>query len=272
MREGIIDTLGVEHDPSIFSEAARLLRPCQRLLVLTGAGFSADAGVPTFRGADGLWNDEELMHLASAQGFAEDSERVWEWYRDRRYHISTCEPHGGQRSLALLQKHFLGRVLVATTNEDDLLDRAGVQHVVHVHGSLFDTICSAGCGWHARDTDDNGFSFLPCAHCGAPVRPGSVWFGEQVSPSTLERIERYRADGCIVIGSSSLVQPVSSIPADIAVSGRPVIEINAGETPLSALAAVCLRGQALDTLPHLVDLLTSRTVQEQHRRDSNEDD
>jgi NAD-dependent deacetylase len=254
-------------NPIVPIEAARCLATSQRLLVLAGAGLSADAGVPTFRGDGGLWRTYNVGDLATPEGFARDPALVWDWYRDRRLEVASCEPHPGQRALALLQLHFPdAEVLVATTNEDDLLERAGVLDVVHLHGSLFDTACSAGCGWVERDGEDNSRSFGPCPRCGALVRPGSVWFGEPLPSAGLTRIADFHPDGCLVVGSSCTVEPVSGIPGELLQSGVPVVEVNLDETPLSSHATVSLRGAARDLLPPLVDLLTSAIVRDQRRR------
>ncbi|GDY12067.1 NAD-dependent deacylase [Planctomycetota bacterium] len=249
-------------------EAAAQLARCQRLLVLTGAGSSADAGVPTFRGEGGLWNDRRVEELASPEGFANDRDGVWTWYRERRLQVASCQPHPGQRALALLQRHLTqpNQVLMATTNEDDLLDRAGVKGVVHLHGSLFDTQCSAECGWIARDDADNALSFLPCPECGAPSRPGSVWYGETVPRSGLSKIAAFDPDGCLVVGLSCLVQPVAGIPPELVNHGCPVVEINPSETPISPVVLTSIRSTAKHVLPILVDLLTSHTVRDQTRR------
>jgi len=254
-------------DPQL-AEAARSLGRCRRLLVLTGAGTSADAGVPTFRGDGGLWREHRTEELASVDGFRRQGDVVWEWYRERRLVIASSAPHPGQRTLALLQRHLPSpaRVLMATTNEDDLLERAGVQGVLHLHGALFDTACAAGCGWRARDDQDNSMSLMPCPRCGAPTRPGSVWYGEALPRAPLQAIAAFDADGCLLVGSSCLVQPAAAIPPEMAMAGLPVVEINATETPFSSVATCSLRGTAKDLLPGLVDLLTSQTVQDQRRR------
>lgn len=243
-------------------DAADILRGCRRLLVLTGAGASADSGVPTFRDEDGFWRHYRVEDLASPVAFASDPDLVWDWYRERRLQVALARPHAGQRTIALLQQHFPEprRVLVATTNEDDLLERAGVRPVLHLHGSLFETRCSGRCGWRVRDEIDNGWSFRDCPHCGAPVRPGSVWFGEPVSPFALDLLERFDPDGCLVVGSSGVVQPAAAIPPELALAGHPVVEINPVATPLSDVAACHLGGTARTLLPELVDLLTSDTM------------
>jgi len=250
------------------AEAAKLLGACKRLLVLAGAGLSADAGIPTFRCANGLWQNHKVEELAHPEGFAKDPERVWEWYRERRLLVASSSPHTGQRSLALLQRHFPvpNRVLFATTNEDDLLTRAGINDVIHLHGSLFATVCSADCGWVAREDADNAFSMLPCPQCGARVRPGSVWYGEALPEEPLQTISRFNPDGCLLVGSSCLVQPAAAIPSDLVIAGLPVVEVNPEETMFSPLATCSIRGTAKEVLPGLVDLLTSRTVQDQRRR------
>lgn len=247
--------------------AAAAIARSRRLLVLTGAGLSADAGVPTFRCEGGLWRSHNVADLATPEGFARDPETVWDWYRERRLVVAGCQPHTGQRALALLERHFHdGRVLVATTNEDDLLERAGVERVLHLHGSLFDTVCAAGCGWNARDTDDNSLSLVPCPRCGGAVRPGSVWFGEPLPQRPLEAISAFDPDACLLVGSSCIVQPAAAIPAELALAGRPVVEVNPEPTGFSDSARVSLRGTARDLLPPLVDLLTSRTIRDQRRR------
>ncbi len=253
----------MDPDHSVTGQLARAadrLGGRRRLLVITGAGSSADAGVPTFRDADGLWQRYRVEDLASRQAFARDPELVWRWYRERREQVAACQPHAGQRSLALLQRCTPAprRVLVATTNEDDLLERAAVADVVHLHGSLYDTACAAACGWRSRDSEDNGLSFLPCPRCGAPVRPGSVWFGEPLPADEVERIEGFAADACLVVGSSSLVQPVAAIAPEMLLAGHPVVEINATATPLSGMdGCLSLRGSACEILPALIDLMTS---------------
>lgn len=246
-------------------EAASNLAACQRLLVLTGAGSSAEAGVPTFRDNDGLWRQHRWQDLASRGAFERDPEMVWDWYRDRRLQVAGCQPHAGQRALALLDKHLPAdrRVLIATTNEDDLLERAGVHPVVHLHGSLFDTRCVDACGWSARDATDNSLSFLSCPRCGADVRPGSVWFGEPLGDGSLQAVSQFDADGCLIIGSSSLVQPVAAIAPELALAGGCVIEVNPQPTPLSRIAGMHLQGAASEILPPLVDLLTSATLRGQ---------
>ncbi len=248
--------------------AARALAACTRLLVLTGAGSSKDAGVPTFRCADGLWRDHKPEDLAAPEGFARNPDLVWDWYRERRLLIARAQPHVGQRAIALLQQHYPapGKVLVATTNEDDLFDRAGVAGVVHLHGSLFETACSAGCGWRHLDAFDNGLSMQPCPACGARTRPGSTWYGESLPKGVLESIAAFKPDGCLLIGSSCLVQPTSVIAPELIAAGCPVVEINPEETPISPLAACSLRATAKDAIPPLVDLLTSPTVRDQKRR------
>lgn len=247
------------------NEAADRLLDCRRLLVLVGAGGSADSGIPTFRDTGGFWQTHRPEDLAHPDAFREQPQVVWEWYRERRRCIAQAVPHAGQRALALLQRQFnAATVLLATTNEDDLLQRAGVQDVVHLHGSIWETSCAAGCGW---STDDrlSEHSLRPCPQCGESVRPASVWFGEPLPSAPLDAITAFAADGCLVIGSSCEVAPVSQIPLDLALAGVPLVEINRNETPLSA-HALSLRGTAKDVLPRLVDLLPSSTMRDQRLR------
>lgn len=229
------------------------------LLVILGAGASRDAGVSTFRDYDGLYQTHRPSDLASLAAFQRDPDGVWEWYRQRREQIAACEPHAGQRALALLEQHYGQRLLIVTTNEDDLLERAGCKRVVHMHGDIFVTRCTAGCGWRMRDVVDNAASYLPCPRCGAPVRPGSVWFGESLPPAALTVLDSFRADACLVIGSSGTVQPMAGVPLVLAEQGAPVVEINPQTTPL-AEHIIRLPWRAATVLPLLIDLLTSATV------------
>ncbi len=235
---------------------------------MTGAGMSADAGVPTFRCEGGFWKNHRFEDLAHPDGFKRDPDLVWDWYRERRLCVASSAPHPGQRTIALLQRHYPepGQVLIATTNEDDLLERAGVAPVIHLHGSLFDTICSGTCGWRSSDDRDNSLSMMPCPRCGAAVRPGSVWYGESLPRAPLQAIAHFNPDGCLLVGSSCLVQPAAAIPSDLVAASAPVVEINTEETLFSPIASCSIRGTAKDVLPGIVDLLTSRTVQDQKRR------
>ncbi len=246
--------------------AADRLLPVRRLLVLAGAGCSADAGIPTFRDDGGWWREYRPEDLATPEAFAQDPELVWTWYRERRSQIRAALPHGGQRSLALLQKHFYdGQVLVATTNEDDLLERAGIEQVLHLHGSIFDTTCSASCGWPGGKDGGDSMAGHRCPCCNAPTRPGSIWYGESLPAGPLDAIQAFDPDGCLVIGSSNVVQPVAGIPTEMALARLPVVEVNPQATPLSDLV-LHLPGPAAQVLPALVDLLTSATMRDQRRR------
>ena len=194
-------------DRRLLQRVAGELAVQPQLLVILGAGASRDAGVPTFRDHDGLYQTAQPGDLASIAAFERDPEGVWEWYRQRREQIAACEPHAGQRALALLEQHYGNRLLLVTTNEDDLLERAGCKRVVHMHGDIFATRCAAACGWRMRDVLDNAASYLRCPRCGAPVRPGSVWFGETLPAAALTALESFRADACLVIGWAAPCSP-----------------------------------------------------------------
>lgn len=263
----LISQADVEREATTLAvnQAADRLQGCRHLLVLVGAGGSADSGIPTFRDADGYWKTHRPEDLAHPDAFRDHPEVVWEWYRERRRCIAQALPHAGQRALALLQRQFsAATVMIATTNEDDLLQRAGVTDVLHLHGSVWETLCSARCGWSADDrvTDH---STQPCPQCSAPVRPASVWFGEPLPTAPLDAITAFAPDGCLIIGSSCEVAPVSQIPLDLALAGVPLVEVNRNATPLSPQAH-CLRGTAKGILPRLVDLLTSSTMRDQRLR------
>ena len=247
-------------------EARELLSGADRVCVLTGAGVSAESGVPTFRGEDGLWKQYRPEELATPQAFRRDPRLVWEWYNWRREKISACDPNPGHYALAELA---LGTrfVRIVTQNVDGLHEVAAREVAgardpypalpLEVHGSIFRVKCLA-CSYQAPHRDPishESEAVLPrCPACRALLRPAVVWFGENLDPRVLaEAFEAARtAAVCIVAGTSALVQPAASVPLATLESGGKIIEINPEPTPLSGVAAVSLRGGSGEVLPLLV--------------------
>jgi NAD-dependent deacetylase len=219
--------------------------------VLTGSGISAESGLPTFRGAGGLWKTHRVEELASPQGFAADPILVWTWYDERRAKHATVEPNAGHYALAELEPRFRDFTLV-TQNVDSLHYRAGSRNVLELHGNLREARCNR-CG--ARRRLEPGVSLLPAIDhaCGGMFRPDIVWFGESLPQDALSAAASaaQRADVLIVVGTSGQVQPAASL-ATMAPRGALVVEINPEETPLSPYAHVRLRGKASEILPRLV--------------------
>jgi NAD-dependent deacetylase len=211
------------------------LRDAGHVCVLTGAGVSAESGVPTFRDAQqGLWAKYDPLELATPEAFRRNPQLVWRWYRWRRELVSAAEPNDGHRALARLRE-FVPRLTLVTQNVDGLHQRAGSRDVIEFHGNIFVNRCFARCkDDHIIDCDD-GDAVPKCPDCGGLTRPGVVWFGEAVPETALDTSFAAAAD-CDVflsVGTSSLVYPAAGLGA----------------------IARALRGNAAVILPKLVELL-----------------
>ncbi|MGN9810184.1 SIR2 family NAD-dependent protein deacylase [Micromonospora sp. BQ11] len=247
-------------DPGV-REAADLLRQARRAVVFTGAGMSAESGVPTFRDAlTGLWQRFDAQALATPEAFHDDPALVWGWYEWRRTAVARALPNAGHVAVAAIEAR-VPHTVVVTQNVDDLHERAGSVDPLHLHGSLFAPRCSA-CARPAPVSDPvvdepaDGRRVAPpsCGHCSAPIRPGVVWFGEALPGETLETAVEAAAscDVLLTVGTSGLVYPAAEIPQVAARFGAAVIQVNPQRTPLDAVAAVNLRGRAAEVLPALV--------------------
>ena len=222
--------------------------------MLTGAGVSAESGVPTFREAQtGLWEKYDPLELATPEAFARDPELVWRWYRWRRDLVARAEPNAGHRALAELQS-LVPRLTLVTQNVDGMHQRAGSQGVIEFHGNLFSDRCAAEHRIVRTSEDDR----VPtCPDCGSYARPGVVWFGEAIPEDALHASFAAAAD-CEVflsVGTSSLVYPAAGL-ADIArEAGAVTIEVNPNPTDQSESFTASLRGNAGTVLPQLVESL-----------------
>jgi len=227
----------------------------RRVVALTGAGMSAESGVPTFRDAQtGLWAQFDPAELATPQAFRRGPRRVWQWYAWRRELIGRAAPNAGHQALA--QWGAAARVSVVTQNVDGLHQQAGSAEVIELHGNLCRSVCSAGCGvQHEGDGEPP-----PCPRCGAPLRPDVVWFGEMLPESALESAMAavQEADLVLSVGSSTQVQPAAELPFLALRNGCPVVEVNPESTPLSAQAHWSLRGTAAGVLPRLAAAAAGR--------------
>ena len=224
------------------------------MCVLTGAGVSAESGVPTFREAQtGLWAKYDPLDLATPEAFERDPELVWRWYRWRRGLVARVEPNAGHRALAELQS-LVPRLTLVTQNVDGLHQRAGSRDVIEFHGNLFIDRCFA----EARTVEPGGDDGIPtCPHCGSYARPGVVWFGEAIPEDALHASFAAAAD-CDVflsVGTSSLVYPAAGL-ADIArQGGATTVEINPAPTPEAGRFDFALAANSGVVLPKLVESL-----------------
>ncbi|MEZ4588314.1 MAG: NAD-dependent deacylase [Gemmatimonadales bacterium] len=229
------------------------LRSCRHLAVLTGAGISAESGIPTFREAlTGVWSEYDPEELATPEGFARNPDRVWGWYRSRRTRIAEAEPNPGHRALAELERRVPSMTLV-TQNIDGLHLRAGHRDVIELHGNIGRVRCSVE-GTVVERFED-GDRAPGCPTCGAPLRPDVIWFGELLPRAALERAwaAALSADLFLSIGTSNIVEPAASLPWAAAQSGARVVVINTtSEGQRRGPGIRHLVGPAGEVLPALV--------------------
>ena len=246
------------HDDRLpVEEVGRMLATARAVAVLTGAGVSAESGVPTFRGADGLWRNVRPEDLATPEAFARDPVLVWEWYRWRRRRMATVVPNPGHFALARMEVRIPAFTLI-TQNVDGLHARAGSRRLVELHGNIWRDRCSQNPAhlFERLPSESGGADEatpLPRCHCGALLRPDVVWFGEGLDPAHIEAAIAAvsTADLLLVVGTSSVVYPAAALPGTARQAGAHVVEINPEETPLSAGMDVVLRGPAGILLPEL---------------------
>jgi NAD-dependent deacetylase len=253
-----------------------------RVLVLTGAGVSAESGIPTFRGKDGYWRNLDPAKLATPEAFARDPQLVWEWYRERRVRIRNARPNAAHEAIARLAQRA-DEFLLVTQNVDDLHARAGIptEKMVQIHGDIFVTRCSccdfsyAGRGGSPEPpgacvvqstnrrlrsiaaTSERDINVPTCPKCQALMRPGVVWFGEQLSRNELERVENFLHGGAcdvvIVAGTTATFGYIIDWALRGSRDGGELIEVNPEETPLSRFATRLVREPATIALPRIID-------------------
>ena len=230
---------------------AERLRGASRVTVVTGAGVSAASGIPTFRGAGGLWRNFRPEELATADAFARDPKLVWEWYAWRRGLVAAAKPNRAHEVLADWSRRF-ARFRLITQNVDGLHERAGTEGVIRFHGSLWEVACWDACGGKpARWRDERTFEDLPphCDACGGWLRPGVVWFGEPIAPDVLEASgEALDCDVCIAVGTSAVVYPAAGLVTAAGARGAFTAEVNPEATPASGAVDLAIAGRAEEVL------------------------
>ncbi|MFL6665397.1 MAG: SIR2 family NAD-dependent protein deacylase [Rhizobacter sp.] len=228
-----------------------------RLCVLTGAGMSAESGIPTFRDAlTGLWSRFDPMTLASEDGFRADPTLVWDWYAERRAGVRAAQPNAGHRALADFARSHAGRVTIVTQNVDDLHQRAGSAGVIRLHGDILEDRwlqpCPQGLGCAAAQATPGRPP--QCGRCGNFVRPGVVWFGEMLPPAALAAAQD-AAGHCavmLVVGTSGAVWPAAGLAEQARRAGAFVAIVNPHASEIDEQAHAVLRGTAAVTLPALL--------------------
>lgn len=224
-----------------------------RVIALTGAGMSAESGVPTFRGLDGLWRNYNPQELATPEAFAANPTLVWEWYDWRRGLIAQAQPNAGHFALAQLEEKG-PFVTVVTQNVDGLHQRGGSSHVIELHGSIWKLRCM-GCQRLHSDLRAHLRTLPPlCEECGQMLRPGVVWFGENLPPMAWEAsVEAVSStDVLLVIGTSGQVYPAAQLVPIAKEAGAKVILVNLEEIELGGAADIVIQGASGEILPKLV--------------------
>lgn len=230
------------------------LNNAKRVVALTGAGVSAESGVPTFRDAQtGLWEKYEPTELATPQAFLRNPKLVWDWYQWRREKVLAVEPNPGHLALVELA-HLIPKFTLVTQNVDGLHQQAGSQDVIELHGSLMRAKCFDQ--HHIADCwpDDSECRPPVCPQCGSQMRPDVVWFHEQLPDKAINEAlsVSQQCDVFLSIGTSSLVHPAAALASIAIQSGATVIEINPNRTPLTAEATYMLQGPSGEVLPDLI--------------------
>jgi len=232
----------------------REIRRDDRITILSGAGISAESGVPTFRGEDGLWKGYDATQLATPEAFASDPEKVLEWYIWRRKMIADCSPNPAHEAIAALEDAGYD-VAVITQNIDNLHRRSGSKTIVELHGNIFKLRCSGGCRGITQISETTAPEDVPrdCPTCGRLLRPHIVWFGEFLDPDDIVAAQHRlsNTDLLFIVGTSGVVHPAAGLGYIAKEAGAYVVEINIGYTPLSDMADVTLLGPAGQILPKI---------------------
>jgi NAD-dependent deacetylase len=230
----------------------------KKIVILTGAGISAESGLGTFRDEGGLWSQHRIEDVATPEGFARNPQLVQEFYNARRQQAAKATPNAAHAALAQLQREFDGEVILVTQNVDSLHEKAGSPNVIHMHGELAGALC-ASCGhrWTAPPSMQVG---EPCPACAAPTaRPDVVWFGE--IPYHMDRIyaDLNSADLFAAIGTSGQVYPAAGFVQEANLAGAHTVELNLDPSATVSNFAQTRFGPATETVPDWVESLLRET-------------
>ena len=225
------------------------------MAVLTGAGISAESGLPTYRGATGLWAGFSMKEFASPEGFAHDPQKVWGWHDERRMALAAVRPNAGHLALAELERRVNargGQFALATQNVDGLHQAGGSKNVLELHGTILAVKCSR-CE-RRREIGFEPITGVPRCSCGAMMRPDIVWFGEML-PEAVWQSAFHAAAACdvfLTVGTSAVVYPAASLIEIAAAGGAKTVEVNLERTAASSSVDIALTGKAGDILPALL--------------------
>ena len=228
------------------------LKEAERLVFFTGAGVSAESGIPTFRGKEGLWNKFKPEELANFDAFMRNPELVWEWYNYRRKTVHEAKPNPAHLTIAEMQNHFK-EVTVVTQNVDNLHRRAGSKKIFELHGNIERNFCIS-----CKKNQDEDLDFsqgVPKCDCGGLIRPGVVWFGEFLPEDQFRggELAAMKADVFFVVGTSAVVYPAAGLVYTAKASGATIVEINIEETEISSSVNYLYFGKAGEILPKIFE-------------------
>ncbi|PYV91956.1 MAG: NAD-dependent protein deacylase [Acidobacteria bacterium] len=229
-----------------------LLIPETKVLVFTGAGISAESGVPTFRGEEGLWKKFRVQELATPEAFQANPRLVWEWYSWRRGQLVEVKPNPGHYAVCEFEKYFVDFILV-TQNVDGLHDRAGNHKLLKLHGDIWETRC-VHCGNTCMDFTVSFNRLPPVCACGGALRPGVVWFGEALPAGIFDQAVQ-KAEACNLffsVGTSAEVYPAAYLPSIAKEHGAYVVEVNIERSAAASYADEVFLGKSGEVLPEIL--------------------
>jgi NAD-dependent deacetylase len=240
-------------------QIAEVLTNSRRCIVLTGAGISAESGVPTFRGKEGLWGKFRPEELATMDAFLANPKVVWEWYNWRRELMRKVEPNPGHLAITQLEG-LCDEFTLITQNVDNLHRVAGTQNILELHGNIHHNKC-VDCNKPCELSQNIDPDSIPrCDSCGGKIRPDVVWFGEMLDPQIINQAfqQSEQSEVFFSVGTSAIIHPAASLPPVAKRSGATLIEVNVEETPISFMADFQVRARSGEFLPMLVEELRKR--------------
>ncbi len=244
------------------NRVGKWLAGAKRILVITGAGISAESGIPTFRGADGYWKKHDVMTLASPEGFAANPALVWEWYAERIATVRAAEPNAGHRALVELERRVPEFILL-TQNVDGLHRRAGSQNMHEIHGSILRARCMETDKIYSIDDLNIEPPFPVRTPEGNLARPDVVWFGEIIKMDAMEAVDQYfdadKVEMCLMIGTTGMFPYIQRWALQTRQRDGKLIEINPEPTMLADFCNEVLECNAGDCLPGLVEYVSKST-------------
>jgi NAD-dependent deacetylase len=243
-------------DEELIGRAADLMREADLVCTLTGAGISAESGIPTFRGEGGMWEDRRVEDLLSFEAFQTDPQRVWEFHKWWQRILARVRPNAGHTALVRMAS-LLPRFQLVTQNVDNLHQDAGSSDVIELHGNVW-RVCCVSCKYHCDARSCSLGDEPHCPECGAWLRPDVVWFGEALPADAFGAAERaaLSCDVMLVAGTSAIVHPAASLACWAQQNGADLIEVNPELTPLSQISRLRLAGRTGEVLPLIAERLS----------------